>query len=180
MNDREYGKKLQEETIFEHFEVGYLAVTGRAVGGAGRSESPDFMTDIDGVETGVEVAEVPYTRGRDAWKDGFDAHDYWAHVWRLVDKKNSSYVRHGRFTIPIILVLYSANPALFDVKELLDSAVWYDDYNGLDFSQIWVMDMSDEYCSLGDPRRPPDMWGLKPARWRGFHRYGRWSRKPYG
>lgn len=180
MNDQEHGKKLHEEMIFEHFEIGCIAITGRKVGGADKSESPDFLTEIDGIELGVEVAEVPYSRHYDHLVDGFDACDYWAHVWRIADQKNQSYLRRNIFKIPILLILYSANPALFDVKEYLEDAVDYEDYDGLDFTEVWIMDMSDEYCSLGDPRRPPDMFGLKPPDWRGFHRYGWWDRKPFG
>ena len=191
MSDKEYGKKEYERMVFEHFEAGYAAITDRDVSGAESSESPDFITELEGIETGVEVAEVPYARNSNPRGHSlgpfdpidpfpFDPFDYWAEVWRIADQKNQTYVSQNKFTIPIILVLYSGSPPLFDVSRILESTVCYEDFDGVEFSEVWVMDVSDEYCSIGDPRRPPDMWGLKPKQWRGFHRYGWWDRKPFG
>ncbi len=102
-----------------------------------------------------------------------------AEAWRIAEKKNVSYLRNGRFAIPIILIFFSRRPPLADFYGAFD-LVALEDFASLDFEEIWLADQSDEYFSNRDPRRPADLFGMAPTEVRGYHRFGDWDRKPYG
>jgi hypothetical protein len=68
----------------------------------------------------------------------------------------------------------------YDVRHQLESSMNWEDFDGLGFSEIWLMDLADAYYSAQDPRRPADLFSLKPLAWLGFHRYGYHDRKPFG
>jgi hypothetical protein len=171
MNEREREKKTVEEEALEAFLDAYTQITGREIANVRPHESPDFLYHMDRVPHGIEVAVI---RGM---KDEFD---YLHEVWRLADQKNHTYRRHARFDRPIILVLYSDGPALWEVHQQITSSLVPEDYDDMDFSEIWLMCRSDMYFSAHDPRRPADLYAIKPAAWRGFHRIGYHDREPWG
>ena len=84
------------------------------------------------------------------------------------------------FRFPIALVMYSSEPALFDIRQSLTGAFEQADFEALGFSEIWAVDFSDAYYSPRDPRRLADMFCFKPVEWFGFHRTGQADRKPFG
>lgn len=171
MNDKDYGKKIAEEMIMESLTDSFEMITDLSITGIKSSESPDFLANIGGLDIGIELAEI---------RDQTDAFDYKDEAYRIVDKKNESYSRRGLFKRqPIMLVLYSYSPPLFDIKDQLDQ-LYLGDFQGLGFHFIWLMDLSDEYFSAGDPRRPADLYCLSPREFQGFHRFGDWARKPFG
>lgn len=172
MRDIDIGKRMVEEMNLEPFLNAYPDVTGCSVEVAGKSESPDFEVLIDERPTGLELTEI---------RSCEDAYEYVDEVYRLASKKAKSYRSNGIFDErPVILLCYSDCFAFFDHQDEFSHAVVWDDFDSLGFSEIWLMDLSDTYFSSLDPRRPADLFGLAPEKWRGFHRIGFWDRKPYG
>ena len=171
MNDAEIGKRLVEESVLDEFLRAYLKVARRVVEITGSGLSPDFEALIDGKPIGVELTEIRQTR---------DAYDYYDELARLVDKKARSHRQRGLLTRPIILVCHSDRPPLYDIQDELGGRMFWQDFDKTGFAEIWLMDLSDEYWSAQDPRRPPDLFCVTPAKLRGFHRLGWWDRKPYG
>lgn len=171
MNDHETGKLMVEEAIFEAIEVAFPQITGRELVEVTKSESPDFLVVFDDKSMGLEISEVRYCE---------DIDDYMEELWRLADQKNDSYERRDIFRIPIILIFYSYKPPLFDFQRSIETLYDPDDFDQLGFEEVWIMDLSDAYFSYQDPRRPADMYCLKPGKWRGFHRISSHGRKPYG
>ncbi|MGF1611310.1 MAG: hypothetical protein ACFCUQ_18050 [Kiloniellales bacterium] len=172
MGQYDWVKKEIESELLDVFVDSYRLITGRTIKEIETSESPDFLAMIDGQRGGVEISELRV----DAEPDPYA---YVGEAWRIAEKKHISYTKHGRFTIPIILVLFAAQPPLYDFHEGIANLA-LEDFDGLGFSEVWFADLSDEYFSSRDPRRPADLYGVTPERWRGFHRYGDWGRKPYG
>ena len=172
MGENDWIKKEMEADLLDAFVESHELITGRRLTDIETGESPDFTAHLDGQRVGLEVTEVRV--------DGeCDPYDFMAEAWRIADKKNSSYLRHNRFQIPIILIFFSRRPPLADFHGRLDD-VAIDDFSALNFHEVWLADMSDEYFSNRDPRRPADLFGLAPVEFRGFHRFGDWDRKPYG
>ena len=172
MGQYEWVKKEIESKLLDAFVDSYHLITGRAISEIESSESPDFLARIDGRRGGIEVTELRLNAETDSY-------DYVEEAWRLAEKKHVSYTRHGRFSIPIMLVLFANRPPLYEFQTGI-AEMPLADFDDLGFSEIWFADLSEEYFSHTDPRRPADLFGVTPKRWRGFHRYGDWGRKPYG
>ncbi len=172
MGENDWIKKEIESELLDAFVDSYRLITGRTIDEIEPSESPDFLSMIDGRRGGVEVAELRVD-------SDVDTYDYVAEAWRIAEKKHISYTRHRRFTLPIILVLFARQPPLYEIQNHV-AAMPLEDFDGLGFSEVWFADLSDEYFSQRDPRRPADLFGVTPEEWRGFHRYGDWGRKPFG
>jgi len=165
-------KKEVENELLDAFVDSHTLITGRGLTDIESSESPDFLAVMEGRLVGVEVSELRLA-------DDEDAYGYVEEAWRIADKKNTSYKRHNRFSIPIILVLFAQRPPLYELQDEIADMV-LEDFDTLEFEEVWFADLSDEYLSVRDPRRPADLFGVSPATYRGFHRYGNWGRKPYG
>ena len=59
--------------------------------------------------------------------------------------------------MPITLILFAERPPLCELKH--DSAkIALEDFDRLGRAETWFADLSDEY-SVGDPRRPTDLFG---------------------
>ena len=171
MSDQEIGKRMGEEAILEAFEAAYPQITGRDLVEVTKSESPDFLVVLGEENVGLEISEI---------RNCEDVDDYLAEVWRLADQKNNSYKRRGLFEISIFLIFYSYKPPIYEIQKSIEVRFEPDDFDGLSFEEVWLMDLSEEYFSYQDPRRPADMFCLKPGEWRGFYRIGSHGRKPYG
>lgn len=171
MGQHEWIKKEIESELLDAFVDSYRLVTGKTVDQIESSESPDFLVNINGRPGGIEVTELHL----DAVADPYA---YVEEAWRLAEK-HISYTRHGRFSLPIALVLFASRPPLCEFHEGI-AEMALEEFDELGFSEICFADLSDEYFSRRDPRRPADLFGVTPRKWRGFHRYGDWGRKPYG
>ena len=172
MGQTDWIKKEVESELLDAFVDSYNLITGRLIDEIESSESPDFLAMIDGQHSGVEVAELRVDSKREPY-------DYIAEAWRIAEKKHNSYDKRGLFSIPIMLVLFiSAHPLYEFYKYISDLPL--EDFDDLGFSEVWFADLSEEYFSFRDPRRPADLFGISPEEWRGFHRYGNWGRKPFG
>ena len=109
--------------------------------------------------------------GKDPYENG---------CWRLLAlKKETSYDQRGVFSRPTILLCYGDHPPIFDMLGFLDGSPSWADLTDSKFTEIWLMDLSDEYYSAQDPRKPADLYCLSPADLRGFYELPR-TRKPYG
>jgi hypothetical protein len=172
MRDSDIGKMMAEEINLEPFVDAFPLITGRYIEIIGRGESPDFEALVDGDPIGIELTEIRYQAEVD---------DYVAEVYRLASKKAKSYHRHQRFSArPIMLLCYSDKIPFFDAQRELEASIYWEDFDQLGFTEIWLMDLADAYFGARDPRRPADLFCLTPKKWRGFHRFGSWGRKPYG
>ena len=172
MGSTDWIKKEIESELLDAFVESHTLITGRTLTEIESSESPDFLAAMEGRPVGLEVTELRLANDEDAY-------GYVEEAWRIADKKNTSYKRHGRFSIPIILVMFAQRPPLYELQDgIADMAL--EDFDGLGFTEIWFVDLSDEYYSVQDPRRPADLFGVSPPAYRGFHRYGNCGRKPYG
>ena len=172
MGKNEWIKKEFERELLDAFLISYELITGRQPNDIEDSESPDFLAVLGGRSVGIEVSELRLAAD-------WETDDYVAEAWRIAEKKNDSYRRHSRFSIPIILVFFARQPPLYEIQDGI-AHMPFEDFDVLDFSEIWFADLSDEYFSEQDPRRPADLFGVTPIVSRGFHRFGSWGRKPYG
>jgi hypothetical protein len=167
---------MVEEVALDNVIDAFTAITGRTVTDQGSDAfskvegSPDFIFGFDGQALGVEIAEV---------RDANDPEEYFDKVCAIAWKKHDSYARRGLFQNPIALLLYSTEPPLFDIRNNLTCLTEQDTFDELGFVEFWAADLSDAYFTPGDPRRLPDMFCMKPAKWFGFHRIGS-DRKPFG
>ena len=149
-----------------------IHVTDEWEGDAERVEgSPDSIVGLDGKPYGVELTEI---------RDVNDAEGYVDEAYRIASKKSESYLRRDLFSFPILLVMYSYDPPLFDIRSSLAARVFQEDFGALGFAEIWAADFSDAYHSPGNSRRPADLFCFKPAAQFGFHRGGAQDRKPFG
>jgi hypothetical protein len=172
MNDWAQGKQMTEEVIFQTFEEAFEAATGREIECLSQGESPDFEVLLDKAPTGVELTEIRKAK---------DEEDLFFMAYGQAYKKHCSYSRRSLFSRrPIILVCYSYDPPYFDIKRELEDFFVPEDFEGLGFSEIWLMDLAAAYHGNRDWRRQPDFFCTKPKEWRGFHRIGHHDRKPYG
>jgi hypothetical protein len=169
MRDSDHGKQMAEEMMMEPFLDSYPRLTGRTVEIISQGESPDFLALIDGRETGIELTKI-HAETPD---------DYLDEVIRLALKKETSYDQRGVFSRPTILLCYGDHPPIFDMLGFLDGSPSWADLTDSKFTEIWLMDLSDEYYSAQDPRKPADLYCLSPADLRGFYELPR-TRKPYG
>jgi hypothetical protein len=172
MGSTDWLKKEIESELLDAFVESHMSITGRTISEIEPGESPDFSARMDNQTVGFEVSELRLDDETSGW-------DYVAEAWRIAEKKDASYRRHNRFVIPIILILFAERPPLFDLQHDI-AATALEDFDGLAFTEIWFVDMSDEYYSVRDPRRPADLFGVSPPAYRGFHRHGNWGRKPFG
>ena len=172
MGQNEWIKKEIEFELVNTFVDSYHLITGRPIIVVESSESPDFLAKINEEPYGVEVSEIRLDCDTDPWI-------FVEEAWRIAEKKHISYTKHNRFSIPIILVFFTSRPPLYEFCEQL-ADICLDDFDDLGFSEVWFADLSDEYFSCRDPRRPADLFGVSPEEWRGFQRYGAWGRKPFG
>ena len=152
MGQNDWIKKEIESELLDVFVDSYRLITGRTIDQIESSESPDFLSMIDGRQGGVEVAELRVD-------SEVDPYDYLAEAWRIAEKKHISYTRHRRFTIPIVLVLFARQPPLYEIQNAV-AAMALEDFDALGFWEVWLADLSDEYFSHRDPRRPADLFRL--------------------
>ena len=169
MRDTDHGKRMVEEMTLQSFLEAYPRVTGNSVEVLEQSESPDFSVLINGSEIGVELTEI-HASEPDDYIDG---------VLRLSSKKENIFERIGAFYRPIILLCYGRHLPLFDIRTFLDETSNWIDLSKSKFSEIWLMDLSDNYYSVQDPRKPADLYCLSPSQLRGFYEIER-TRKPFG
>jgi hypothetical protein len=168
---------MVEEMMLERVLEPFSIVTGRTLteegsGGFPRVEgSPDFVMGFDGHALGIELAEV---RSID------ESVDFYGEALRLALKKDESYARRNLFVNPIVLILYSNGPPLFEIEEELMAIGAAMDFEQVGFAEVWAVDFSGAYFSDFDPRRPADLFCFKPRTTFGFHRIGHHDRKPFG
>ena len=172
MGQNEWIKKEMEYKLVNTFVDSYHLIAGRPIVSVEASESPDFLAEINDEPCGIEVSEIRMGCEPDPW-------EYVEEAWRIAKKKHISYTKHDRFAMPIILVFFASQPPLYEFHEDL-AEIHLEDFDDLGFSEVWFADLSDEYFSCRDPRRPADLFGVSPEECRGFHRYGKWGRKPFG
>ena len=172
MGQSDWIKKEIELELVNTFVDSYRLITGRSIVVTESSESPDFLAKINNDRCGIEATEIHMSCESDAYA-------YVEEAWRIAEKKHMSYTKHERFTMPIILVFFASQPPLSELhEEIADTCL--EDFDDLGFSEMWFADLSNEYFSCRDLRRPADLFGVSPEEWRGFHRYGNWGRKPFG
>ena len=172
MRDIDSGKLAIEEMNLEPFLDCFPVITSRTAELVGRGESPDFEALVDGRPMGIELTEI---------RDCAEPSDYLAEVYRIAAKKAASFHTYARLaTRPIMLLCHSDELPFYDFRSEMERLAFWDDFDPLGFAEIWLMDLSERYFSARDPRRPADLFGLVPARWRGFHRCGGHGRKPFG
>jgi len=177
MRDTDVGKRMIEEMVLEQFLDAFPKITRRTVTDDWDSDfprvegSPDFVIGIDGTACGIELAEV---RGTD------DAQGYYEEAIRIAWKKHDSYTGRGLFANPIMLVLHSNQPPIFDVHREIVGLVAEGEFEPFGFVEVWAIDLSDAYFRPGHPFRLADMFCFKPGANFGFHRIGDHGRKPYG
>jgi hypothetical protein len=177
----------------EAFESDFPKVTGRTVEIVGGEDPPDVIALIDGVEAGVELTAIMAA----------GAEDIVLGMHRLAKQKHEKYDRRALFGArPMILVghltwpaigtkerenltmeaMYQAMatyPALWDVWEEVDGMYDPSDFDGLGFSEIWLMDDGMKYTSRRDPRAPADFFCFAPSEQGGFWELERKRRPPY-
>jgi hypothetical protein len=86
-------------------------------------------------------------------RDHHEVGDYLAEVFRMASKKSVSYSQHGHFfTRPIMLVCHSDELPFYDVQQELEALAYWDDFDHLGFTEVWLMDLADAYYSAQDPR----------------------------
>jgi|ERR1051326_597931 hypothetical protein len=190
--DYQLGRREVETGVADTFEAEFPMVTGRPVEILSCGESPDRITRIDGIETGLELTAIQASSAEDMV---FEMH-------RLARKKHETYERRGIFIDrPLILLghlswpalstkereclsmetCYEAMakyPALYDVWEEVDQMVDTSDFSGFGFSEIWLMDDGFKYSSRRDPRSPADFFCFSPDGRVGFWERER-KRRPY-
>lgn len=105
--------------------------------------------------------------------------EYMDEVIRLATKKEATYERLGVFTCPTILLCHGSRPPLYGMRVFLGGVPSWIDMTETKFSEIWLMDLSDEYFSAQDPRKPADLYCLAPADKRGYLEVQR-TRKAFG
>lgn len=169
VRDIDHGKKLVEQMIIESFVDSFPRVTGRHVGIISQGESPDFVALVEGLEIGIELTEIR-AESPEAYLD---------EVVRLSLNKEMTFERIGVFRRPTILLCHGRQPPIYDMRRFLDSTASWCDLTETQFSEIWLMDLSDEYYSIRDPRKPADFYCLSPAEMAGFYECER-TRKPFG
>jgi hypothetical protein len=169
---------MVEDQTLEQLLNAFSAVTNRTptdegTNGFPRMEgSPDYVLGFDGRALGIELAEV---------RDVSDAWSYYEEASRIANKKHTSYEKCGLFANPIVLILHSAEPPLFDLQRELVHLESFVDFVDLDFIEVWGIDFSDDYYTPGHPYRMPDLFCFKPRSRFGFHRIEAfWDRKPFG
>lgn len=170
------GLREVETAVAETFETEFPAVTGRSVVILSEGESPDRITLIDGIETGVEFTAI-HAGG---------AGDIIDELLRLARQKHDSYERRGIFDGRPIMLLGHLDwpapgvkgPALYDVHDELLELVAPDDFASFWFNEIWLMDDGPKYTSRRDPRAPADFFCFAPADRIGFWERER-KRRPY-
>ena len=114
-------------------------------------------------------------------RDVVDAWGYYEEASRLAWKKHESYSRRGLFKIPMALILHSDNLALYyEIESELRAFEADSEFAGVGFSEVWAIDLSENYYTPGHPLRRADMFCFKPAKLFGFRRVGGCGRKPYG
>jgi len=175
--DYALGLRELETGIADSFEAEFPIVTGRTVKLIESiGDPPDRVAFIDGIKTGVELTAI-HAGNADAIV---------AEVLRLARQKHDSYTRRGVFdTGPMILLGHLGwpapdveGPALYDVWEKLTELAALGDFDGLGFSEIWLMDDGVKYTSRSDPRAPADFFCFAPADKAGFWQRER-KRRPY-
>ena len=175
--DNALGLREVETSVAETFEAEFPVVTGRTVNmieSAG--DPPDRVALVDGNETGVELTAI----------HAGSADEIVAEVLRLASQKHDKYERNGVFAKgPMILLGHLdwpapdvEGPALYDVWEELTELTVPEDFDGLGFSEIWLMDDGPKYTSRLDRRAPADFFCFAPADKIGFWERER-KRRPY-
>jgi hypothetical protein len=165
-NERELGKAEIERTALAPFLESYPHFTDNKIDYIGKSESPDFWVARNGKLTGIEVTEV---RKQD------EGH-YLETFAEIAMKKETTFERNGVFRDPIILVGYSYSPPLWDLRRYLEGSPGWIDFTDFKFSEIWLVDHSDEYSG----RHYADLHCLSPISLRGFYGDESQTRKPFG
>ncbi|MXY33768.1 MAG: hypothetical protein F4186_09920 [Boseongicola sp. SB0676_bin_33] len=172
MGSTDWIKKEIEFELLDAFAESSALITGRVSSEFKPGESPDFTAVLEGRSVGLEVSELRLSDETSGWH-------YVNEAWRISKKKDASCRRHGRFAVPIILIMFAERPPLHDLQhDIAENAL--EEFDGLGFAEVWFADLSDKYYGVRDPRRPADLFGVSPSGIRGFHRYGDWDRKPYG
>jgi hypothetical protein len=170
------GKREGETAAVDTFEAEFPVVTGRTVEVLSCGESPDRIALVDGIEVGVELTDI---------KAGC-ADDIVLELLRLAGKKHESYERRAIFDARPILLLGHLDwpakdvegPALYDVHKELGDLFVPSDFDGLGFSEIWLIDNGPKYTSRRDPRMPADFYCFAPRAQLGFWERER-KRRPY-
>ncbi|NEV76594.1 hypothetical protein DYI24_06010 [Rhodopseudomonas sp. BR0C11] len=192
-DDYVIGKRMCEDMTAEAFESDFPKVTGRSVKVVGREDPPDVIAVIDGVETGVELTAIMAA----------SAQDIVLGMHRLAKQKHEKYDRRALFSVrPMILLGHltwpaistkerdnltmdamrqaiATFPALWDVWEEVDGMYDPSDFDGIGFSEIWLMDDGMKYTSRRDPRAPADFFCFAPSEQGGFWQLERKRRHPY-
>ena len=175
--DNALGLRESETIVAETFEAEFPVVTRRTVKlieSAG--DPPDRVALIEGNETGVELTAI----------HAGSADEIVAEILRLACQKHDKYKRNGVFDKgPIILLGHLdwpapdvEGPALYDVWKELAGLTVSSDFDGLGFSEIWLMDHGPKYTSRRDPRAPADFFCFAPAQRIGFWERER-KRRPF-
>ena len=135
-------------------------IDGRSADGV-----PDFILGFGGSPIGVELAEI---------RGAVDGKSYYRKARRIALGKHDGCLERGLFQNPVILILRSSAPSLFEIRRDLIRLASNADFLCLGFEEIWAMDFSNEGHAAQEPSRKPDMFCFKPVEMFGFHRIG-WS-----
>lgn len=177
VSDKDRGKRMVEGMALDETLEVLAAMSGRTITDEGTDQfpyvegSPDFIIGFDGQPLGIEIAEI---RGME------DAESYFEEVVGIAWKKHESHKRRGLFKYPIVLLLYSSNLPLFEIRHALKHFAEDHVLDDFGFAEVWMADLCEAYFTSGHPLRCPDMFCMKPSKWFGFHRIGATNRKPFG
>ncbi len=170
MRVAESGNQTAEDACLKRF-LDACSIVGDPAPAAeidGRSAygMPDFVLGFGGSPIGVELAEI---------RGAVDGKSYYRKARRIALAKHDACLERGLFQNPVILILRSGAPSLFEIRRDLIRLASNADFLGIGFEEIWAMDISDEDRATREPLQKPDMFCFKPVEMFGFHRVG-WSK----
>jgi hypothetical protein len=180
MNDKELGKKMAERSELDCFIDAYECVTGQRLRILSSGEAPDFIcARADETQIGVELTRGEcdveamefMLRDRGEPDFGYSALD---DLFCRIDKKEK--LRKADWAIPdnSILVVQMFFHRAAEIGGFLTPDL-QPDFDQYGFAEIWLAD----YTTV-EPYGGVELFGLKPAKWRGYHPREDFLGKRYG
>jgi hypothetical protein len=172
MSDQDLGKKLVEEEEIQPFLYEYKCVTGISLRLLDRrGERPDFICSYRDGLVGIELARVMQASEEEQMSGLNAAILIQETVYTKEAKRASVGWRHANQTILVVQLMAAAAP---ETVIYLDERMM-DEMSATGFREIWVADYS-----VMEPYNTVQLFGVKPARWRGLHPHCFQGMKPYG
>jgi len=179
-SDQVIGKKMVEKEELDQFLEAYEYVTGQRLALVRSDEHPDFIcARADETLVGVELtrgegdAKVMELIQEDQGEPDFGHYEL-DKVFLRIDEKER--LRQGNLTLPsssILVVQMFFHPCAdigsFSTPDLQQ------DFDQYGFTEIWLADYT-----TAEPYGGVELFGLKPAKWWGYHPREDFPGKPYG